>query len=1060
MLETINCDAAARRINTVQAFRPMRRGGGPIHHGAPIPTTLGLAFPACVTEALIQVSKHVRLSTHGRSRPVLTKNNDLQLLIDNEIFCLSADRKGSRLSQLQEFTLINHLAHFFAERDEMNKYAYFEVLFLGREGESHVHEHRLRILYRLASYALQFPILQLYAQISLWLSKVGNSKPYAEELVAVLAEHYLKPNDSQIYEYLLPLETSCPEFTVFFVVYATRLLPINRPMAAVFASYINRNPGYFLKGFRDSPHLADIFRTEVFEKMLAYLLDLDGEPSGDREAMNFHTAVMVLLDKWNTTIKKPLDIGMLFDPKVRWSRFRCDALCIIGSKSSAACRMVISVQIGRMQSSANVCFSDIRRTSKDTGFIRDPVISIPSHTMISRLSSLNVGRCFVRVHSLRLLRTSVVAAASHHGEKGDLFSFVGAGVGVLLTVLAVAFYTDLFGTNIKSKANGPGAHAHEEGVEERHPIQEKKAEKSEPAAKTSQEQPEQPKEPEGETQPSESQSKAFSKPTATTMDSETPPPTTKRQGKAHDDGKKQDPPPMHGKKEHDEAPSDESKRSEADAGKGSSSEEGASSPVNSKEEKKKIGSSAGEEVPKSVEYLLIGAGAASYYASLAIRARHADAKVLMIGEEDHLPYNRPPLSKELWWYGDENASSSMQYEGLSGKKRDVYFEAEGFFVPPGELPSTVHGGVSLLRGHRVEKLNPDEKKAYLDDGTCISYEKCLIATGGKPKDLPELKNASDDVKKRILYLRGVDDYRTLDSICKSAKSILIVGGGFIGSELAYSIHRKYKDIKISQVVAENGNLSHVLPEFLSKKATESLRGIGVDVITGAKITAARKRGEQVEVEVNNGSKSITSDYIIVCIGIQPDTSVAEASGLELSTIQLDNRLGGVTTDAELRVRSDIWAAGDAASFYDKSLGRRRVEHWENAQVSGRLAGENMTGAGKAFWYQPAFFSKIAPQWHINAVGITDSSLPTVSVFAKDDNANESFERGVVFYKGDDGKVVGVLLLNVYGSGVDVSRRLIEEARSIDDFQQLAKLYQLYRPAEPEDEEKNEEKKAE
>ncbi|XGW18754.1 hypothetical protein V3C99_002951 [Haemonchus contortus] len=320
----------------------MRRGGGPIHHGAPIPTSLGIAFPACVSEALIQVSKHVRLSSHGRSRPVLTKNNDLQLLIDNEIFCLTADRKGSRLSQLQEFTLINHLAHFFAERDEMNKYAYFEVLFLGREGESHVHEHRLRVLYRLASYALQFPVLQLYAQISLWLSKVGNSKSYAEELVAVLAEHYLKPSDSKIYEFLLPLETSCPEFTVFFVVYATRVLPINRPMAAVFASYINRNPGYFLKGFRDSPHLADIFRSEVFEKMLAYLLDIEVEPSEDRDAMNFHTAVMVLLDRWNSTIRKPLDISMLFDPKVRWSRFRCDALCIIGSKSLAACKMVIN----------------------------------------------------------------------------------------------------------------------------------------------------------------------------------------------------------------------------------------------------------------------------------------------------------------------------------------------------------------------------------------------------------------------------------------------------------------------------------------------------------------------------------------------------------------------------------------------------------------------------------------------------------------------------------------------------------------------------------------------
>ncbi|PIO52492.1 hypothetical protein TELCIR_26202 [Teladorsagia circumcincta] len=142
---------------------------------------------------------------------------------------------------------------------------------------------------------------------------------------------------------------------------------------------------------------------------------------------------------------------------------------------------------------------------------------------------------------------------------------------------------------------------------------------------------------------------------------------------------------------------------------------------------------------------------------------------------------------------------------------------------------------------------------------------------------------------------------------------------------------------------------------------------------------------------------------------------------------------------------------------DEELNTGKMHRCNLHMVSGRLAGENMTGAGRAFWYQPAFFSKIAPQWHINAVGITDSSLPTVSVFAKDDNANDSYERGVVFYKGDDGKVVGVLMLNVYGSGVDVSRRLIEEARSVDDFQQLAKLYQLYRPAEAEDEEKNEEK---
>uniref|UniRef100_A0A0K0CVN1 Seipin n=1 Tax=Angiostrongylus cantonensis TaxID=6313 RepID=A0A0K0CVN1_ANGCA len=159
----------------------------------------------------------------------------------------------------------------FQERDEINKYAYFEVLFLGREGESYVHEHRLRLLYRLALYALQHPVFQLYSQISLWLSKVSmcfyiiviysiNEKMNKD--FTLLGNNFEKCTTALQYEYLLPLETACPEFTVFFVVYATRFMPINRPMAAVFASYINANPGYFLKGFRDSPHLADIFRSE------------------------------------------------------------------------------------------------------------------------------------------------------------------------------------------------------------------------------------------------------------------------------------------------------------------------------------------------------------------------------------------------------------------------------------------------------------------------------------------------------------------------------------------------------------------------------------------------------------------------------------------------------------------------------------------------------------------------------------------------------------------------------------------------------------------------------
>ncbi|ETN74973.1 hypothetical protein NECAME_03888 [Necator americanus] len=351
----------------------MRRGGAPLHHGASVPTSLGLAFPACVTEALLQ------------------------------------------------------------ERDEMNKYTYFEVLFLGREGDSHIHEQRLRLLYRLASYALQFPVLQLYAQISLWLSKVGNSKPYAEELVAVLAEHYLKPADSIIYEYLLPLESSCPEFTVFFVVYATRFMPINRPMAAVFASYINRNPGYFLKGFRDSPHLADIFRLEVFEKMLNYLLEIEGEPSSDIEAMNYHTAVMVLLDKWSSTIRKPLDINLLFDPSIRWSRFRSDALCVVGSKSPAAGKMVAKEGLFEIF------------------LIAEPLpVYVPKPAIGERnwLGSVKAP-------------PEQFPHEPYRPGKSDLLSFLGAGLGVALTVLAVTFYNDIFGESPVKKVTLKDAHHHE-----------------------------------------------------------------------------------------------------------------------------------------------------------------------------------------------------------------------------------------------------------------------------------------------------------------------------------------------------------------------------------------------------------------------------------------------------------------------------------------------------------------------------------------------------------------------------------------------------------------------
>ncbi|VIO90949.1 Pyridine nucleotide-disulphide oxidoreductase family protein [Brugia malayi] len=445
-----------------------------------------------------------------------------------------------------------------------------------------------------------------------------------------------------------------------------------------------------------------------------------------------------------------------------------------------------------------------------------------------------------------------------------------------------------------------------------------------------------------------------------------------------------------------------------------------------------------KKLPEEIPYLLIGSGAASYYAALAIRARDPDAKVLMIGDEKHLPYNRPPLSKELWWYGEDQVAETLEYRGYSGKKRDVYFEAPGFFILPGEIESAEHGGVSLVSGHRVVKLDLTTQTAYLDDGRSLKYQKCLIATGGYPKSLPAIENASEEVKRRVMFFRTIDDFRKLDEIVRKSKSITIIGGSFLGSELANSLNRRFGEqgLQICQIFREKGNVAEILPQFLSKYITSELRKSGINVMPEKELKRVTiDESGKLRLQLATG-ETISTDHIIMAVGICANTDLAKSCGLEIDPMN-----GGYVVDAELRARSNVWVAGDASSFYDVKLGRRRMEHWEHAQITGRLAGENMTGANRAYWHQSSYYSILAPSVHLEAVGRTDSGLKTVSVLA--DTKADEVEKGVVFYL--DGKViVGVLLLNVSGPGIEVARRLIADGREHDSFKELAKLFNLHK----------------
>lgn len=189
-------------------------------------------------------------------------------------------------------------------------------------------------------------------------------------------------------------------------------------------------------------------------------------------------------------------------------------------------------------------------------------------------------------------------------------------------------------------------------------------------------------------------------------------------------------------------------------------------------------------------YLLIGGGTASFSAFRAIKMRDPTAKVMVLSNEVETPYMKPPLSKELWSpedsFNNSNSygSESLKFKQWNGVARSVYYEPNDFYIHPSKLNNDPSGGVAIVRGYTVKKLDVENRLAILTDGTEIKYQKCLIATGSIPKTLPVFEEASPEIKERVTLFKTIDDYGSLKRYVDQSKSIAIVGGGFLGSELA------------------------------------------------------------------------------------------------------------------------------------------------------------------------------------------------------------------------------------------------------------------------------------
>ncbi|ESP00077.1 hypothetical protein LOTGIDRAFT_213277 [Lottia gigantea] len=469
--------------------------------------------------------------------------------------------------------------------------------------------------------------------------------------------------------------------------------------------------------------------------------------------------------------------------------------------------------------------------------------------------------------------------------------------------------------------------------------------------------------------------------------------------------------------------------------------------------------------PNHVPYLIIGAGAAAFSAYKAIRVNNPTAKVVMVTEENHLPYARPPLSKDLW------LTKAKSFMGMKFSKRKeevpslpIYFEYSALYTDLKEVTNNKRGGVAVLMGKKVIKLDADKKKVILKSGEELTYDKCLIATGGKPKNLPLLQKASPEVKKRVNLFRTVDDFNHLEEVTQNAKSVAVLGGGFLGTELACALSKKGQTngMKVYQIVPETGWWTKVLPQFVSKWMSHQVEREGVEVIYDDKLFSAGFKDGQLELELLKG-RLLKVDQLVVAVGIEPCVELAKTSGLEV-----DNQHGGFRVNSELQSRSDVWVAGDASCFYDIKLGRRRVEHHDHAEVSGRVAGRNMTGESKPYRHQSEFWSDIGTNVFIRAVGITDSTLPTFGVFTrsqnkegntnssensktdknsqqistleKKDNSDleEDLDKGVIFYLKEN-VVVGVLLINIFRDLL-IARLVINDGAENEDLYEVAKLF--------------------
>ena len=394
---------------------------------------------------------------------------------------------------------------------------------------------------------------------------------------------------------------------------------------------------------------------------------------------------------------------------------------------------------------------------------------------------------------------------------------------------------------------------------------------------------------------------------------------------------------------------------------------------------------------KIYDYLIVGGGMTAAAAAQAIRKADPDGLIGMISAENHPPYNRPPLSKKLW----------------HGKSEDTIWL---------KLPEV---NFDLLLNTRVTAIDPAGRQVTDDSGSQHAYKKLLLATGGTPRKIA-------GAPEEIVYYRTVDDFRQLREWIRKGARIGLIGGGFIGSEIAASLSENGEKVVMAYLEGAIGE--RVYPKDLADFVTQYFKQKGVEVHPHIDIQEVEKIPGGYVLHARDG-QTIQADHIIAGLGILPNTDLAQAAGIAVAGPEGGR---GIIVDEYLQTNIvDIYAAGDVASFYNLALQRQmRVEHEDNALTMGRIAGLNMAGQATPYQHQPYFYSDLFDLGY-EAVGELDSRMEIVEDWV------EPFRKGVIYYLKDQ-KVRGVLLWNTWGQ-VDTARGLIAEGKTVTPSQLKSRL---------------------